>query len=187
MVAVPKPIDSLLAELAKESVFTRAIADRFLDPDNPVEIPADGLTVLDLAWLLEIEGCTGLAAPFLAACRTCGKRMGSAGKEPGAPQDGGPHLLAFPGHRRQSCAPKMATVISKATEYVPGGPTKPGGFACRESSAREWLSVRRPPCRPGKRLLRIAGSAFAGGWRRRRGLWRGIPPKARREAAPGAG
>jgi hypothetical protein len=58
-------LDSLLAELAKESGLTRSIADRFLDPDNPVEIPAVGLPVPDLAWLVKIEGCTDQAAPFL--------------------------------------------------------------------------------------------------------------------------
>jgi len=58
-------LDTLLAELAGESAITRALADRMLDPDSPLVTPAAGTPVLDLAWLVEIDGCTDQAAPFL--------------------------------------------------------------------------------------------------------------------------
>lgn len=64
-------LDALLAVLTRESVTTRAIAERMLDPGSPLVTPDAGTPVLDLAWLVEIDGCSDQAAPFLGeAIRT---------------------------------------------------------------------------------------------------------------------
>ena len=59
-------LDALLAELTREPAITRAIAERMLDPGSPLVMPLADMPVLDLAWLVEIDGCTDLAGPLLS-------------------------------------------------------------------------------------------------------------------------
>jgi hypothetical protein len=65
---------SLLADLAKESAVSRMIADRFLGPGATANLPcpAPGTSVADLAWCLEVGGCTPELAPAIESAITSG-------------------------------------------------------------------------------------------------------------------
>ncbi len=58
-------LNELFAELAEKSTIARAIAERMLDPDSPMVTPDARTPVLDLAWLVQSDGCTAQAARFL--------------------------------------------------------------------------------------------------------------------------